>query len=582
MTDYYCDFGAGSNGSGTFASPYNTIDQAISKPLMTSADTIWFRRNVSQAIGLASYVNPNILPARLVGWPTSTDYLYSSRPVAAQSAWDGDAAVKVKLSRNITASSTYALFEVTTASTNVMVFNFQIEIERNFSNASPEYGPVLNYGTLSGITFEMRKVDITHKVTTNLNVNNQLHVIRHNTSANLIDMLMVDCTYYLKNTGGSIGAEAYVAFILNESSSTVNCQSANSRYINTYFKTDYGNGLFSSQSGSGLQIHSGYFSGCTWEWTTHTKLSSIALSSYNGYGTSNGILVIENCRMLSVSGGTFDNNGLDIVEDVRAGGAYRYTIIRNLSVEGFNRLNVYICGSQPSFNKLTITDSINVYGQAFTANQINCPILTLNNITDGTRDRLPTPVAIVKGINSSCVISRMQNCVVMLSGIDSDPTTYKKLDEYGTVNVAAPYRTGGEVFSVRLLATNSNRFGIAMLNSHQPGLDTIFAAASNGARTVTIYGYHKGFTTPTPTGENVAIEVDAITSLGTVMLKSRDFTSPTLTADGSTWNGISGGTAFRIAISFTATGDQNIAVRFLTSLVEAGGELYFDPKPVVT
>jgi hypothetical protein len=145
-------------------------------------------------------------------------------------------------------------------------------------------------------------------------------------------------------------------------------------------------------------------------------------------------------------------------------------------------------------------------------------------------------------------------------------------------------RTGGEAFSIQMTPSAAPTITdgiIAWIGT--PGKETIFASVAAGARTVTIYGAYKGWTT-TPTQADIWFEGAyyagasgaAVTNFSTRAIASR----AALTSDASTW---SDGTltGFSMAITFTAGQASIVPIRIFLTRYDSGAYIVIDPKPVV-
>ena len=94
MANYYVDFSAGTNGTGTAASPWNVFTSTQSAGV-TVGDRVWFRRYVIAADTkfIAWKAGTDTLNRiTYIGWPIAGDEYYDIREETLRATWDGDAA----------------------------------------------------------------------------------------------------------------------------------------------------------------------------------------------------------------------------------------------------------------------------------------------------------------------------------------------------------------------------------------------------------------------------------------------------------------------------------------------------------
>lgn len=94
MANYYVDFSAGSNGTGTAASPWNVFTSTQSAGV-TVGDRVWFRRYIVAADTkfIAWKAGTDTLNRiTYIGWPIAGDEFYDIREETLRATWDGDVA----------------------------------------------------------------------------------------------------------------------------------------------------------------------------------------------------------------------------------------------------------------------------------------------------------------------------------------------------------------------------------------------------------------------------------------------------------------------------------------------------------
>jgi hypothetical protein len=589
MTDYYVDLSGGA-GIGTIGSPWNTLKQGATLATLTSGDTVWVRRNGSQNFAASDYFHYGaIKAAKIVGWPGPADPYYSVRPVAAQAAWDSDPAVRPKIVKAVASSGGVdCIVEATNSGiTQVEFANFVFELSQSGA-VNTETG-FLYISSAITVTITLRSCDVILQITGTIQANSYLSVVNTNTGTAYYVCKFYGCLLYMKNSGGPTPGptrrQTLCLFLKNAGGGDGTMMRAGV-FSSCTFKSDYGyNFLTANSNVAVINGLAGTFKGCVFEWTVHNVEEAINIGNNGITATVKQTLIMDRCEFKSVYSASEDLNIITIggsSETVIANIIAARVAFTNIKFTGWNRV-IYDSNFDIDTDDITC-NRVDVRGCGrYTFNKAN--IVAFNQNTDAVSVGMGvglTSLCVFKQINSSVAYSLSFLSTALMSGIDADPSTWKKLDGFGSSAVAAPYRVGGEAFSVKLLAGQTYLEGNVPLMSNMKGFETIFAPAASGARTITIYGYYKGFSAQTPDTENLFVELDAITSGGMVITSSRGAAAGTgLTSDASTWSGTSGGTPFKIAISLTAAGDQNIAVRLCTTLSEAGGEIYLDPKASV-
>lgn len=94
MANYYVDFSAGVNGTGSAASPWNVFT-ATQNASVTAGDSVWFRRYIVAAdTKFISWKSGTDGSTRInyIGWPIAGDDYFDSREESLKATWDGDSA----------------------------------------------------------------------------------------------------------------------------------------------------------------------------------------------------------------------------------------------------------------------------------------------------------------------------------------------------------------------------------------------------------------------------------------------------------------------------------------------------------
>jgi hypothetical protein len=579
MADYFVDFSAGSHGTGTFASPYNTLVHTSSYTLCNSSDTVWVRRNRTSTWSTGK-IAPNILKAgKIVGWPTATDPYYSIRPSSAQATWDPDPAVNPKIVKTTTVTGEYLV--VLDDGGIVELCNIDGSINTNIA------GP--NAAIIASTAVDTKVVILTNCAFTSRVEqagvrSGSLFLCTNGGTADIyIDARVNNCSWHFKNEGGTLSAAGFTtsAMSYQDAANGRGGLSGSTRFVNCTFKMDYPVAFQAETGGSPINSVRGTFIRCTMEWTVHITTNAagcIAPSIAVLYAAPAHLI---DCTFKSVYAGTVDQNILLITSAPQQNDLSRFTV-RGLKVIGFNEINVDRLG-EVHIADATV-DTIRLRGGGiYTLDNVNATTLRVNKDNQGLTASPQICTAFLKNYNAGLAITRNLASVVFATGANNAPSSWNKLDSHGTVSAATPYRAGGEGFSMKLLAAIPYVAFSPGIMSNVRGLETIFASCGSGARTVTIFGYHKAFAPQVPDTENIFAEVEYRGASSTSIETSRaNVVGTSLTSDASTWTGVSGGTPFKIVLSFTAAGNQAVAIRIGTTLSQAAGELYIDPKPVVT
>jgi hypothetical protein len=94
MAHFFVDFSAGSNGTGTAASPWNVFTSTQSASV-SSGDSVWFRRYLMAGdTKFIAWKSGSSSASRInyIGWPIAGDTNYAAREETLKATWDGDSA----------------------------------------------------------------------------------------------------------------------------------------------------------------------------------------------------------------------------------------------------------------------------------------------------------------------------------------------------------------------------------------------------------------------------------------------------------------------------------------------------------
>jgi hypothetical protein len=153
----------------------------------------------------------------------------------------------------------------------------------------------------------------------------------------------------------------------------------------------------------------------------------------------------------------------------------------------------------------------------------------------------------------------------------------------GTISAQAVNRTGGEGYSLKFNMTSGSRNFLGCLQGFLNGLETILASLTTASTSIVIYGAHKGYS-PAPDASQIWADCDYLdqaTGARRAFASSRAAPGTALTADGSTWNGDTGLTPFKLVIPVAALQNCLAPIRIFGNLRQASAYFYIDPKPEV-
>lgn len=586
MTDFFVDLSAGTNGTGTFASPWNRLTSVTG--VTAGADKVWVRRvSFSDTATHINWAVPANVP--IIGWPISGDDDYATRPSVAQSAWDSD-------------PDQYATIDMADATLTI---------------ASPGR-VVLLFGNS---TYYVKRLSIIYRLASGMTGST-------GSPRGCAALTATGCVAYLYNCklllaqsttfSGALGC--YALSTGNWASGAPSCT------INAY------NTIFECQgqhtqascidvAANTLGFYRGALTGCT------LRLSGFSTTNvwvtYNGAGTysENFPLVCYGCTFESVVARTTTN--------------------RPMGSENSNTLavqfNTLVTGNRPVFRQCTFSLAPSpAYVQSFVTvnyDMFQCNVIGFDYFYSrmwarvhlssfiqgkagayaGIYNEMPGGLLVIDraefqpgntldvtgvyGWPSTTIIRSVSQGTggysttggagrIIIANIDGVAGTWKSMAREGTVETSANARVGGEAFSLLLRPTagagSDARITTTGLMSSRPGEDTLFVSLPSGSRTVTVYGYYTGFTA-IPTTATLWLDVEYPTATGFVSASSRTSVPSALTSDVSTWSGLSGGVAFKMAVTMTVPADCVGAIRVSTIAFDvAGSAITIDPKPIVS
>lgn len=542
MATYYVDFSATNNGdgsaytqaaSGGAVGAFNTIFSLT----LTSGDIVWMRR-VAKSAAFTSTQTLAYAGVTFIGWPESGDDFYSTRPSPPQTTWDADA-------------GNYATFTLNTASTNLTINAASMLIYRLQVLCTSASASALSFGTVSGNTFKncwfannqsvtVSLISITNATNTEFD-NCEFSVTTYNNSSSAIFSSLTTCAINncqidITNLNGTSSA----SLIQMSTSSVIRNLTFNVGTMNSSATLIF---IFISNTGNTII-------NCTITVTTNTATG--------------------NATVLQINTGENSN------------------IVRNLNCNvGYNFV-ISGSGNDIQVNKWTqttanTTGAIQVSGSGNTLVFNNTTFKSGNTSGDiditGAGNTIVTRNATYANTPFFRQSADLGN---RWFSFDDGGTAnlWKSATFSGTVNSSSVTRTGGEVYSILLTNTLSTSLSRGQMQLSQLGRETMWISCSSGARTITIYGAYKNYTTLL--AHDIWIETEYRDGSIITQPVTTHIPNGALSSDSSTWVGDSGLTMFKMVLSFTLSAAQIVPLRIYGLKYQSSAYLYIDPLPVVT
>lgn len=526
MANYFVDFSAGVDGSGTFASPYNTI---VGKTF-TSSDSVWCRRK-TLSVSSATTISQSCL---YIGWPKSGDPYYSTRPSEAQSAWDGDAADYATITNSVVSSTSYTIsnnpsihrfyflrtgitsgtYNLITCSGNSQYTNCKFVLHETTGAAIQTSGVTLN--SFSNCIFEVGAGSYTPSAALNV------------TAASTI--ALVNCTFTTTGACNYLINSAALIFTCTGCTFNALAYATSTNFIATSTTTDNSIALFKN------------------------------CSLYNAGGVGfigSPLLIVDNCDVQAIKLYIEETNGPMLFKSFTQNGLSDTGAIdmRNTALAVINNLTTV--NNNPKQAMYFYAES-NTFGKqlCFVRNAV------LDSIGPASFGATCGGVGVVQDNNKTL-------------------GNWLKTSVAGSIAYSSAVRTGGADLSVKMSPSNNNFMQTLGLKLHEYGLETIYVSLVSGANTITVYGIYSGFTSP-PTKETLIIESDYLDTATAHRALVTSISTGALTSDTSTWS-ISG-TVFKLVLSVTTAQSCVSPIRIILTQPQdtAASAVYIDPIPVVS
>lgn len=553
MADKFVDFSASNDGDGTAfgqagspggAGAFNTL---IAKTF-TTGDKVWIRRKTLSSI--ATTITAGVDSVTYIGWPISGDVFFSTRPSAAQSAWDGDAAQFFVL-QFTTATLTICL----TSSGNNCAFH-RITLQRDHTVPGRL---LVNSG--SGNAF------YTPQFINNTTPTSATSAQNYITSAG--DGCVMRSPYFKIGCISSLGAVVFSGNFLTMDAAV-------------YDATRCDTGPLISHTGS-----KHYVNGLTVHLTANSSLYgdtvlSLASTNSNFYNVQ-----------MDVTGTTMQ---APIISFNAANGSY-LEINKYQDVNGVGQGLALTCSTGTTdrpftavFNNLAYSSTTYAIASSGSGACVNGRLLFRGCTSANTSGYYNSGTAATNTafIFSSCtkggadwITTAKLSTNSWVRSLDASNNFEVTFSGSGKLISSNTYRTGGETYSYKVNSTGAptNPFrGLFPLSDFD--VESQWVSLLSGSNTLTIYGAYKNYTGNPIDGSYFWAEVDYIDGSG----KPQTARTPiTLVTDSSTWNNDTGLTVFKTTVTFTTNGTQVSPVRLYIGAPQDGtGYYYIDPKIVMS
>ena len=554
MADYYVDFSATNDGDGTAythagapagAGAYNTL---ASKTFI-GGDKVWIRR-VTRATDYSGDVTFAVASVLYIGWPISGDAHYATRPVGAQATWDAD-------------GGTHATFSFNLAADELNITANSIELHRLKINQKAVTSDPIAWGaSVTGV--KMYNCYFQNSNATGYSNTTFLAVVSGNT-----DFIFRGCTFdilvFSPNSTNPMfsvsGARAIIegctfnATTLTSNGSNNNILSVDAAdcFILSCTATI---GTLNGSGAAGLITFGASATGTnvvglTGTVTTHNATGSQYTVTFGGNGVT--------AKNISC------NFGRGVNFSAAAG---NYCSILSLLQRHGNASGGVAFGATSHGNELHLTNFVFATGNTNGDVQLNGEGNTV--YLRNASFQAGTPIATIGGSTNKW-FSFDHNLVV---------GNFQQGAKGGTIISSNTYRTGGEAFSMKVQMVGVTLFSKGEMHLSRKGAETIWLALSTGARTVTIYGAYKNFTSFL--AHDIWAELDWMNGSSLIVTQSSFTLNGALTSDASTWVNDTGLTGFKLVLSFTLPSDQVVPLRLFGTKYESGAYVYIDPKPTIT
>ncbi len=533
MANVYVDFSATFDGDGTAANQaasggavgaFNTLTSVTD----TASNKVWIRRTGTGA--WTSNFSYTAASLEFIGWPSSGDEDYSTRPASGTSnGWDAD-------------SNTYAQIDTTTG--NV-------------------------YFSLSGNSQKFKRIRLRQQAS--FTFNPALYVGLSNSGTGIqVTNCRIETNYssapsVLAVQGQNALLDSVVVVTSLSGGSAIDCSSSNSNGV--VLKNCQ---VIEGASSAGIGIKftkSGIAKDCSVTLTGAGATGIYPLFS----STGNYIAKIQDCTIDVAAG--FGFNGDTFL--------YQNTVeIRNTTVNA----KKMAFGSTLSPSSIAFTQSVANTGSY--GIQIFAGELTLENATfiagnSYDLDIYEGALILLRNCTLQSTppynVARRLNPGLFVGDINGNLGFFKSYNESGTVETSSTARTGGRGFSLKL-TPNNDIFSMPLLRVGLEGMETIMVPLAVGSRTLTVYGAHKLWSTA-PVDDEIYFECDYVSSGSgaTRTVATSKGIGSALTSDTSVWTGDTGLTLFKMTVTFSAAQACVAPIRMYLAKADGSAYIYLDP-----
>ncbi|RKZ99076.1 MAG: hypothetical protein DRQ46_00170 [Gammaproteobacteria bacterium] len=535
MANQYVDQSASNNGDGTSyvqapapggVGAFNTF-----KTNFGAGNNVWIRRT-SKAY-TSSITQLNDAATKYIGWPKPGDDHYSSRPVAAQAAWDGDVA-------------DYAEATFASSYTHYMQMNGSGGAEYHRLRG---YNSVTSGGTSMGIYISIASIVAKYcegQADMSASTTEGRGIYVHAANVGLFG-----CTGTARSNSTVGGGIKFSSS--SDGSFAYDCEGIKTagQAAGIYIDEDVMLVRCKGVGTIGYGIHA----------TAATTPSDASLIDCEAVSTDNFAFYVDTHLRAVIN------------MDCSAGGGFKIAANATIGICTFKRINQTVSGLNAGIEVLT--DYLPyVYAQnvSFSAGNTVADIVTDKNTRIVLRNAVFASATSVSGDDHQGIFSSDHN------GVKGAWKTWQSRGEAELQTGVS--RTGGHSGSIKMLNDVATAPLIEpLLEIGTQGMETVILPLKAGSNTITVYGAMKSYTAD-PTQDELFFELDYLNNGGDVNREqetTRDPDGAALTADASVWTGDSGLTGFKLTMTITVGQDCLAPLRITLNKQDNAGYLYIDP-----
>lgn len=526
MANFFADFSAGSDGSGSAGSPWNTL---VGKTA-TSSDVIWIRRAGQMTLPAASTFHFNQACA-YIGWPKAGDVIPSAITVpSAPTGWAADAA-------------DYAVFASTNNTALVALDNFKFLHRLKFSNTSVT-STTTPFVTLSHqSTFDSQFLYFTSN-------QNTLSI-----SGNIFQRIYSAFVESIASTAPAL----YVAY---PGAST---QGPCILFVNGAFKN-------SASAGAGASM-------IDLEFDTQTQFAFYACT-FTCLGNQRGIILRpgaggDRSTRVTFMDCTFDDSGRSGSSNGPLIQAECSSFARNAKVNTRSGVSIGLSGgNRPSWWQFTKFDQTASFSPAVNVTGAGT-VVSISNFSPNGSTTTPFAVEQCSKLRLTNGTTTLRKANILIKDQSGTLESWRRVSLGGDAIKSSVARSGGAPNAVQMT------FDIDANEKHpvifsEPGRETIWVALNVGGRTLTCFFATKGYSSIT--GDDFWFEFEYYDRPNSTHRKTISTRGFLLQTDSSTWTGDTGLTIYSVSVVVNNRTTGIFPVRFFLRKYQTSTKVYVDPK----